>query len=184
MVYCDKDGTTCYWFSAKKKWKPCSVCNWECTDKVHPGKTLCAACFEEENDRLHQENSKVYYPACMAPECRAKTITQRAERDKAMNIHYNAPVVKQVILPPQPPFFRSFGGASSCRAELESRPPPPPFEPGAETTSADVRGHEDKVKNLQDEVKTVSQKIDLMMDILETLRLKVCLSQPLPVTFQ
>ena len=168
----------------------CSVCGWECPDKCHPGKMLCAACFEEDMDAMHEENSKWYYPACMAPSCRSRTITQRAERDKAMNKESSAPVVKQKILPPLPPLppppplpWNKLSASSSSAAAASSSYVPAPATAAA-TSSVDIRELQETVTSLQNEVRTVSQKMDLMMDILETLRLAVCLSQPGPATVQ
>ena len=53
----------------QRKWNDCNVFGWYCSDKCHPGRMLCTACFGDEEDRKHEENSKCYYPACMVPEC-------------------------------------------------------------------------------------------------------------------
>jgi hypothetical protein len=190
MGPCDKDGSTCYWFSAKRKMNDCSVCGWDCPEKCHSGKMLCAACFEEDMDAMHGENDKWYYPACMAPSCRTKTIKQRAERDQAMNKESSAPVVKQKILPPPPslspppPLPWNMLSASSSSAAAASSPYVPAPATAAATSSVDMRELQETVTNLQNEVRAVSQKMELMMEILETLRLAVCLSQPEPTTFQ
>ncbi len=41
--------------------------------QVPHGHMLCAACFEEWNDAEAEKDPEQYYPACKAPECRAKT---------------------------------------------------------------------------------------------------------------
>jgi hypothetical protein len=184
MAQCDRDGTTCYWYSAKKKWNDCSFCRWPCVDKCHPGKMLCASCFEEDMDSMHAENSKFYYPACKAHSCRSRTITQRAERDRAMNTESSAPVRQQLMLPPPPPLSRTMPSASSSSAATASSPHVPAPVTAAATSSVDISELLETVTSLQNEVKVVSQKMDLVMDILEELRLKVCLSHPESSTFQ
>lgn len=185
MVQCARDGSRCYWYSSKKKWNDCSVCGWACPDKCHPGHILCAACFEEWNDAEAEKDPEQYYPACMAPECRAKTSTQRGQRDKAMNKQTPAVwLAKKRDPPPPPPLPQSVLAAASSSAAAAPKPyvPAPPTAAG--TSSVDVRMLQDTVTNLQAEVRDVSAKMDLVMDILETLRLAVCLSQPVPVAHQ
>ncbi len=86
------NGSTCYWF-AKRKMNNCSVCGWDCPEKCHWLKVLCAACFEEDMDAMYMK-ARFPFPACMAPPCRTKTMEQRAERDQAMNKESSAPMVK------------------------------------------------------------------------------------------
>jgi hypothetical protein len=135
-------------------------------------------------DSMHAENSKFCYPACKAPSCRSRTITQRAERDKAMNMESNAPMVKPLMLPPPPPLSHWESSASSSSAAAVSSPHVPAPVTAAATSSVDISELLETVTSMQNEVKIVSQKMDLVMDILEALRLKVCLSQLESTPFQ
>ena len=96
----------------------------------------------------------------------------------------NAPVVKRLMLPTPPPLFRTMPSVSSSSGATASSLHVPTLVTAAATSSVDMRELQETVTNLQNEVRAVSQKMELMMEILETLRLAVCLSQPEPTTFQ
>jgi hypothetical protein len=188
MAICDENGSTCYWF-AKRRLNNCKVCGWACPEKCHYVKVLCAACFEEHMDAMHKKDQLNYnYPACMAPPCRRKTIEQRAVRDQAMNKESSAPMVRQktppLSLSPPPPLPQNMLSPFSSSAAAASSPYVPAPATAAATSSVDMRELQETVANLQNEVRAVSQKMELMMEILEKLRLAVCLSQPEPTTLQ
>ena len=88
------------------------------------------------------------------------------------------------MLPPPPPLSRTMPSASSSSAATASSPHVPAPVTAAATSSVDISVLLETVTSLQNEVKVVSQKMDLVMDILEEFRLKVCLSHPESSTFQ
>ncbi len=166
-MQCHKDGKSCFWYG-RKRWAQCDGCEWEGQEQVNKALTLCAACFEDQKDADH-ENDSGEYASCKGVACKTKTDAHPVLRDQwrdargqppvRVNTNPHPPMLQLTAPPPMPP---------PPPMQANVAPPPLPVHEPSEMTVLHA-----EVTIMRAEVKQVSEKMEAMMDIVEALRLTV-----------